>query len=625
MRKFSGVVRALICAVLVAACVIPGGAAGQTQTKTKSLNIMLVVDDTVSMQLNDPNHIASLALQKFTDTIPSEGSYIAMATYDDDILTKVPENQAMLHIRGSEDKKILKEYAETGLTQDGRYTDLPRALYYALEQIRAVQDSENRPAIIAVSDGENDYMNAAARSRSEEYLELVRQAGVPVYLMVINASNESGVREYMESIAADTGGEAYFIQSGDEIDVRLNALVEELYDLTDDTGQTLDITMTPEKPEAWPFTLEDGIFEASLELNHTAQLGMELIGPDGAQIPLSGNDSVIVSELPDKDTLQTTIRLIEPEPGQYQLQMSSAEQQPVLGRIILNKEIYIQVDVSPNPAEPDQPIHVSAKLMRGSEQYTDLEFVNLTASITVDGGAPVVMDKDVDRDCFRTDLNLTADGTYQLVVSVQSQKNFFRSSDPLELTVASPAQPPAQQSPTQTPNRQTPSDPPEPTEPDGPPVWLIIAAVAALVAIILVVVLLVLRRKPKSKYIRLQGTLTVTYLDDMHQHIWESYVQPGRYYSPRSPAPLGRMLHDQPNSGGIPPFFDQLYVAGVQYGPGQINVEITGEFPGGGKVSSRIPVSTGTMTDEFDYFEGPATTLIVFPDGTQTELSFTVG
>ena len=82
-------------AAVVSACLILT-ATGATlvaaeETKTASLDLMLVVDDTVSMQRNDPNHIATVALQQFADKIPSMGSRIGMATYDDDIMTSQPK------------------------------------------------------------------------------------------------------------------------------------------------------------------------------------------------------------------------------------------------------------------------------------------------------------------------------------------------------------------------------------------------------------------------------------------------------------------------------------------------------------------------------------------------------
>ena len=67
MQKISRIWAAMLCAILALTCAMPASAEEQEETKVKSIDAMLVVDDTVSMQRNDPNHIASVALQKFVD------------------------------------------------------------------------------------------------------------------------------------------------------------------------------------------------------------------------------------------------------------------------------------------------------------------------------------------------------------------------------------------------------------------------------------------------------------------------------------------------------------------------------------------------------------------------------
>lgn len=708
MRKFSRALAVLLCAVLAAACVVPACARQtrpQDQSKTPSLSIMLMVDDTVSMQVNDPNHFASQALQKFVDIIPSEGSYIGMATYDDDILTKVPDEQALVFVRTLTDKDRLKAFAESGLTQNGRFTDLPRALYYALEQVRAVNDPESKPAIIVVSDGENDYMNETARKNSEEYLNKVCKAGVPVYLLVINANNAARVEDYMNDIAMRTGGEAYFIQSGDEIGEQLTEIVYELYDYVPEHNSE-NVVVEPEQPKDWLFTLGDDIFEANLELKHVSELDVQLLGPGGTVIPLDGNDDVVVTSVQGADGINTVVKLIEPNGGDYVMKLTSDTEQSVEIKVILNKEIKVQVELSPaaNEVEDGDTVQVTAKLMRGNEQYTGLEFVNLSAAVLLDSDDPVEMTRNADDDTFQGEVTVSGSGDHTLVVSVKGQKSFYLESDPvvinfsgssgadqeiqvelspapgrikdgdtvqvtaelmrggepcsddefanLTATVTLDDEDPVTMDPNSKDNTfeteltvegsgkhklvvnvqgqagfDLDSDPVkfEIGGNTGLPLWVIIVAAVLLVLIIVVVLLLVLRRKPKSKYIRLQGTLTVTYLDDMRQYIWERYVQPGRYYSPRGPVSLGKMLRDQQGLDEIPGYFDQLMVGGVQYGPGQIAVEITGTLGEGQVVSSRIMVSTGQTQDDFDSFDDMSSTVIMFPNGTQAEMSFSVG
>lgn len=630
MRKLSNMWTAMLSVILLLACVIPGSAEEREETKTTSLDVMLVVDDTVSMQRNDPDHIASLALQKFAERIPGEGSRIGMATYDDDILTSTSSltgtNQPMMRVYTQEDKERLKEYAKTGLTQDGRFTDLPGALYYAVKQIRSLPPMDSTPAIIAVSDGENDYISKAAEIRSENMLKEVCDAGIPVYLIVIHASDQFDVKDYMQGIAEDTGGKALFVDSGNEIDTFLVDITDELYDLA-----PIDDVFVKEidsEPKDWTFSLPKGVFEANVELTHELELDKELFGPDGTQIPLEGNQSVTISSMQDRDGLKTIIRLMEPDEGDYVMKLSSPlGKQPVIGEIILNNEIYVQVDLSPDPAKRGDTVEVVANLMRGGEQYKNLEFANLEASVSMDNGQPQTMERDDSANVFRYSLTAPSQkNDPQIVVTVRGQKSFLRSSDPVTLTIEHPGSIINRYHE----NNDNDVDPDD----DSLPIWAIVLAVVLLIAIILIVIGLILRSRgpgSKNQYVCLQGTLTVTYYDDAHQYIWEKFVYPGTYYSKRSPrGSLGKMLRDQQSHEDIPHYFDMIQIAGLQYGGGKLCVEVTGEFNtpfGPEKINKRIDVNNGRSMDEMDdmgLFDNMSSANIVFPDGTQAELKFSL-
>lgn len=631
MRKLSKIWAAMLCATLMFACTMPVSAEEQGQTKTKSLDVMLMVDDTVSMQRNDPNHIASLALQKFVERIPGEGSRIGMATYDDDILTSTKSltgtDQAMMRVIESADRDSLKQYAQTRLTQDGRFTDLPGALYYAVKQIQSLPPMDSIPAIIAVSDGENDFISTAAEIRSDQMLEEVKKAGIPVYLIVIHASDRTDVTDYMQGIADDTGGKALFVDSGDEIDTFLVDVVSELYGL-ELSDNNIAIDIGPE-PKDWAFALPTGVFEATLELTHKLDLDMELFGPDRVSIPLGGSQSVAVSSIQDRDGIKTIVRLMEPDEGNYVLRLSSPLGiQPVIGEIILNNEIYVQVDLSSNPAKKGDIIEVAASLMRGGEQYTDLEFANLIATVSIDESQPEEMEWDESKGAFQCSLTAPGKvGEHQMVVTVRGQKSFLRSSDPVTLTIASAGSGFSFGSGS---GSSSSSDP----APGSMPVWVIVPAVALLLAIILIVVAMILRGRGsaglKSQYIRLQGTLMVRYYDDGHTYTWEKYVNPSTYYSKRNPREsLGKLLRDQNQDfGDIPEYFDKIQIAGLQYGGGRLCVEVTGAFdtPSGlERVNQRIDIANGRGMDEMDgmdSFGGMSSTTIAFPDGTKTEIEF---
>ena len=128
MSRWKKVWSGLLACAMLLTCQVTALA---EETKTVALDVVLVVDDTVSMQTNDPNHIATVALQQFAGSIPSVGSRVGMATYSADLLTQQP----VIEVDSPEDAEQLRQYAQNGLTQNGRYTDLPSALKYAVDQL----------------------------------------------------------------------------------------------------------------------------------------------------------------------------------------------------------------------------------------------------------------------------------------------------------------------------------------------------------------------------------------------------------------------------------------------------------------------------------------------------------
>ena len=176
----------LVCLLCVLAVMLSGVAVFAAETQSVALDLYLVVDDTVSMQRNDPNQIATVALNKFANDLPREGSRVGMATYAATILTELP----VIEINGEEAKTQLVEYANDGLRQDGHYTDLPSALNYAATQLQQLPASDNLQYIIAVSDGENDFLSDTDRQNSDAALEQVIASGIPCYRIGIN--NASG-------------------------------------------------------------------------------------------------------------------------------------------------------------------------------------------------------------------------------------------------------------------------------------------------------------------------------------------------------------------------------------------------------------------------------------------------
>lgn len=628
---------AAVCFIMALACT---AAASAAETKIPNYDIMLVVDDTGSMRRNDPNSIASVALQRFADSIPMEGSRIGMATYSEGILSALP----MIEIKDQSGKETLKEYAQTGLTRGGAYTDLSTALEYAVSQLRNQPKSDSFQAIIAVSDGENTYANDTARRRSEENLAKVMEVNIPVYLILISAEDSSSVRDYMDNIATGTGGKLFQVDSGDAIDGVLSEIKSDIYN--DVTSPDTIITVVHDEPVEWPFRLADNIFEANVKLTYSDKsLSMQLKDANGREIPMDESNGIIVSHVEDYSGIQTNIKLLEPAAGDYTLVLTSQDApQTVMGEVIWNYEIYVDVEMSPSQVTEGELVTVTARLMRGDEPYKDLSFTNLTAALTLDGqafdGGDGKMDWNDADGYFQcsfsapspSDASLTQED-HEVVVTVRGTSTFHRSSAAQLLTVVTAV--------PSTPARPLPVTPAGPVNPDPSasasqpvsglvnPLWIVLG-VAALLALVLIFVLLARKLGKKTsgtEYIQLQGTLIVTYYQPGHSFTWEKYVQPGSYYSKRNPREsLGKMLRDQQDFGNVPPYFDTVMVGGVRHADGQQFVEIsarlgTPEEPQ--QFVQTLSVDNGMQQEDIDAFGEPPCVTLHFEDNSEAEITYT--
>ncbi len=589
-----------LCLLCAAALLLCGTVAFAAESQSIGLDLYLVIDDTVSMQRNDPNQIATQALNKFANDLPREGSRVGMATYAADILTEMP----IIEINGEQAKAQMADYAENGLKQDGHYTDLPSALKYAADQLRQLPESDNLQYIVAVSDGENDFLSDADRQRSDAALEEVVNAGIPCYLIGIN--NDSGsVEAYLSDVAQRTGGEAFMVSSGDELISVLKELMDRLYGKESEQRVEMDVSTET----AWEFPLEDGIFEANLELIHTSELLLRLVGPDGSEIPMDEAHGIVTYQVPGNGELYTTVCMLEPAPGDYTLYLTSADGnvQHVIGEIVLNKEIYVELSTSPADIRPGDGFSVTAKLMRGSEAYTDLAFDSLSAVAEFEGQSV-----DMSSSSIGFTANLTApdtEGDYELTVTVRG-KTFNRTSDPLTVHVALPA---------------GAAVGPAAAESGGMPWWVWVLIGVGVIALALVV-LMVVNNKKVDDYVQLNGSLTVTYYLKNRVYCWEKYVNPGRYCKKRSNhASLSYMLRDLQDGTELDPELDQIFIATKKSGKGSSYreyIQITGRM-GEESYTEILEIDNGMgVNDGFASFGGASVAIARLNNGGQVEFSY---
>lgn len=580
------------------------------ETLSTGADVMLVIDDTVSMKRNDPNRIATAALQRFAALVPSDGgTRVGMATYSSKILTEQP-----IAAVNNSNVDSIRDYADKGLTQDGHYTDLPTALKYAVDKLKGLPAGDNQQAIIAVSDGENDFANDDDRQRSEKNLQEVLAAGIPVHIIAINASNKSSVNSYLQSIADATGGSLNIVKSGDEVANVLDGITNTLFNYEIDQKNHFESEVGAD-PVDWNFNLQDGVFEANLQLTHSEELDLSLFGPDGMNIPMDEASGIVSYDTPTSDGLLTTIKMLEPMEGQYNLRMlSKGNVQYVLGEIVLNNEIYIEVSLSNEHPNKGDDFTVTAMLMRGGEAYTDLAFSNLSAVVSIDGQETEMA---ANNRGFSADLQAPADGTYDLLVNVAGH-TFNRSSDPIKLTVGSGVTGAGGSNFSQTAKKAS------------LPIWLIIVVFAVIVAIIVAVLVFIKSKKgtsiPTFEYVPLPGTMNIVYNDPNHVISWMLVINPKYNFSKRKPKiNLGTALRAVANEQEIPSVFDKITIAGIRFS-NELFLEVAGdigteETPN--PINQQMQINTG-MESEFDSFDDDLSTTLHFSNGAYAVLTYTL-
>lgn len=600
-----------LMAVIMALAVGFALTANAAESLSTGADVMLVIDDTVSMQRNDPNRIATAALQRFAALVPSDGgTRVGMATYASKILTEQP-----IEAVDNTNVASLRSYADKGLTQDGHYTDLPTALKYAVDKLQGLPASDNPQAIIAVSDGENDFANDEDRQLSEKNLQEVLAAGIPVHIIAINASGKQSVNDYLQGIADATGGTLNIVKSGDEVANVLDGITNDLFHYEIDQENHFESEVGTD-PVDWVFELEDDVFEANLQLTHTDELELSLIGPDGADIPMDEANGIVSYDTPTKDGLLTTIKMLEPAAGQFDLRMvSKGNVQYVLGEIVLNNEIYIEVSLSNDQPQAGEEFTVTAMLMRSGEAYTDLAFGNLSAVVSLDGQETEMT---ANNRGFSANLKAPADGTYPLVVNVAGH-TFNRSSDPIELIVGSGSAAGAGTvGPVQPANQ----------EESGIPIWLI-AVICAVIAVIIIAVIVLLKSRKESSdsgpsSFQLTGSMNVVYNDPKQVVSWMLVVNPGYNYSKKKPrVNLGATLRAAADGQEIPDVFDKITIAGIRFGS-ELYLEIAGDLGTKDKpdpINQQMQINTG-MGSEFDSFDDDLSMTLHFANGAYAVLTY---
>lgn len=378
------------------------------QSVTKNIDVVLVIDDTLSMLDNDPDGIASLAIKKFVDKLATSGDQIGVVTY----AIKVLEVYPFSLISNNADIEKVKDFAGTKILRNGSGTDAAIGLRKAAEMIKDGGNQDNKQAIVLVSDGKNEYAYGRTEEMSLADLDYVKNAEIPVYTIGINSPSQDQI-DYLTDIAASTGGKAYFIANGNELTSIMSELQSLLIGLEGE-NETVNIG-----PSGYTLTkvIPENVFYANIQLDHAEPITVKLLDDNGNEIPFNQTDKICTT-----DVSYTNIKLVEPEAGNVNLHITSENEQPVIIEFVLNNEVFTELEISQN----ESGIKVNATLKRGGDTYTEVPLDTLTAQCFVknsESGEEKTFDMSLSGTTFTTTSldSLEKSGEYEIYAVIKGK------------------------------------------------------------------------------------------------------------------------------------------------------------------------------------------------------------
>lgn len=518
------------------------------------VDVVLVIDDTNSMKSNDTEKIAAQAVKKFTDRLASSGDQIGIVTYSIQILQEYP----LTLIEGDTQINQIKEFADTKITQSGSWTDISVGLKRAVEMIGEGKNPQNKQAIIVVSDGENEFSGDRTAAKSYADLEYATTSGIPIHVIGISI-DDSDVEKYLSDIGNDTSGSYHSASTGNDLDQIFAQIQEELLGLESDNqvfnvgpdGYTVDIEIPP------------NVFYANIQLDHTEPIETSLQHEKDGSIIYNKSDVILTEEVG-----YSNIRLVEPKEGKYFLHVQSQDEQPVSFHFVMNNEVTVDVTEPTGGISSKTDFDLTATLMKGSEQYTDIPLDSLTANViftNTDTSMTQMFTMTPSGSDYIGKIDLDEDGNYEYQVTVSGKT--MKLESPKYMLDVGGVVPSASSSEESSSSGQL-EDRDDTKEKKS--------IIPTILIILLIVLLLVggffLYKKVLSGAGKMQGSMTFRLMDNMYLQRWTTQPVGLGYYGKK--VSLGRVINDARMGDSYPPELEYVTLQSVAKNMG-ISVRLT--------------------------------------------------
>ena len=408
-----------------------GGLPTLAEESVKGMEVVFVVDDSASMQDNDPNKLAGEAVRRFVDLLPAEGDKLGILTYSFNPI----EKQDLITITGKDAKQKLKDFSMQKIIQNGHNTDTAAGLAEAARMLDADQGSLLKKAIVLITDGANDLRNTnRTEAESNAVLSEFMSKGYPVYTIGINPETDA-FKNYLINISQQSGAKSWFPKTADELNGIIKEIASELGNV--DLANSSIITVKPDQFTDVVQVVPEAVLEANIQIDHEEPILIEVVNTNGEKVNLSDEKKFLVYS----EEKYTNVKLLQPEDGEWTIRVKSKTKQiQVKVDWIFNHDADISLEI-PKDIQVEKEVTATVKLgLKGldfkPENYTDFkgELVITNTATNQAKTIPLSFDKDK----FVAKVTFTEEVSYTIQASVKGP-NFDKKSDTIKVGLESGA------------------------------------------------------------------------------------------------------------------------------------------------------------------------------------------
>ncbi|OWR31164.1 hypothetical protein CDO73_08490 [Saccharibacillus sp. O23] len=449
-RRMTGLWTGIWTAALLWPAVMQGHAEARA-TGTASVDAVLVLDASHSMNESDPQGISAEAMKMFIDMLPASGSRVGIVSYTD----KVQREKALLEIRGESDKQELKTFV--GQLDRGPFTDTAVGVTEAVRMLLRGEEAGRDPMIVLLADGNTSLDSEGTRTRADSAAELAeaagqaKDAGIPIYTIGLNADGTLN-RGVLRQVSDRTGGKAFVTDSAAD-------LPDILSEIFAGHQQARVMTVAASAPSVKPEIRESGrtdssgesrafsefrieipdgeVIEANASIKGAARGSLELLDPNGRTVPIP-SDRALLSE----SSAYALLKLVRPEQGTWTLRVQGTGTRPPEMGLVFSYDFELAIGKLGPYYERGSKLDVSAYLERSGRRLNSPElYRSARAALIVreeESGAEEKIPLSLENGRFVGSYTLSRAYNYDLTVRAESA-SFYRESKPVRVEVSGSA------------------------------------------------------------------------------------------------------------------------------------------------------------------------------------------